>query len=887
MAPVAYARVMFLGPGGSGKSSLLDGLMDQPLRPAESTAVADVLDIKYHWVEAADAAEDAWRLMTEEDEVQELTSLYQSATKDEPESGKGASAEETIPITTATTLFSALDEQNAAQIQKHVRTRVVEKACQLKEELQQQQQVELQKQQEQLQQQQQMELQQLRQQPQMQRKQWRVKQVQQQQQQQEERLKKQQQLQKKRLNERQREKHLKKQQQLQEKHLKKQQQQLQERHSKKNQQLQKRALQSKPSKDPEVVMRIWDCGGQPIFLDILSAFLTSHTMFLLLFDASLPLADKWQESWRYKGCTYQGKKLNITFLQLMMQWMRLIHASLVAKNEVGTVAKKATYSENTTDRKEPISLPPCPRIMIVGTHGDKVSPMQTQQVLKDIDSSCRGKAFRDLVIDKLVINNTTAGRGKGGDPGYRRIRKSIHEFAHSLATPTPVAWVSFRKVLQKAAIDSPVLSYERVITIAKACEIPRSKVPNVLHFYHQLGVFLHYAKIESLSTTIIAEPQWLMKQLSKLLMPEWYYPRPQRLATLWEWLEEKGVMLEPLYQDMWWDCGLEKGAQALVDLLVHFDLVAEISRTPREMERYEGCKYFVPCMLKNHSQEDPDQNTETLTGQPVEFVQKAATLHILFNTGYIPPGFFVRLAARITKSERCTPIFERGIYRNSITFRYGEADRVTITESKSLISVHVDFIRVVKRPHSIARFAESCLSFRRELYSMCREVLLWLPSIELDFAFKCKCSGDAGKPFAIFLDGLNRDTKMFCLHDREHQLDAEHKYWLPPAQYTLQVCINCALGTVLVQYIIPYSYTLQPGVEDGEPTKSEMENVVKEVKIRGGRGDLAREMEMEYDPKEKSPEYVMISNWVMYEKGTRYKLAEHLREAGLTPVSTM
>ena len=44
---------------------------------------------------------------------------------------------------------------------------------------------------------------------------------------------------------------------------------------------------------------------------------------------------------------------------------------------------------------------------------------------------------------------------------------------------------------------------------------------------------------------------------------------------------------------------------------------------------------------------------------------------------------------------------------------------------------------------------------------------------------------------------------------------------------------------------------------------------------------------MECDPEETSPEYAMISDWVMYEKGTRYKLAEHLREAGLTRVSTM
>ena len=54
---------------------------------------------------------------------------------------------------------------------------------------------------------------------------------------------------------------------------------------------------------------------------------------------------------------------------------------------------------------------------------------------------------------------------------------------------------------------------------------------------------------------------------------------------------------------------------------------------------------------------------------------------------------------------------------------------------------------------------------------------------------------------------------------------------------------------------------------------------------------MAREMEMEYSleagPKQHtSLEYTLISDWVIYEKGTRYKLAEHLRGAGLTNVST-
>ena len=44
---VAYARVMLVGPGGVGKSSLLNGLMNQPLSiTANSTQLADTSSLK-------------------------------------------------------------------------------------------------------------------------------------------------------------------------------------------------------------------------------------------------------------------------------------------------------------------------------------------------------------------------------------------------------------------------------------------------------------------------------------------------------------------------------------------------------------------------------------------------------------------------------------------------------------------------------------------------------------------------------------------------------------------------------------------------------------------------------------------------------------------------
>ena len=128
---------MFLGPGGSGKSRLLDGLMDQPLHPDESTPLADVMNIMCHWVEAADAAEDTWRLMTQEDEVQELTSLCRLAVKEELKRPQDASAGVNTPVHPVSASLSDQDAQKAAQIQKDVSGNIVQEAWEMWWELQQ------------------------------------------------------------------------------------------------------------------------------------------------------------------------------------------------------------------------------------------------------------------------------------------------------------------------------------------------------------------------------------------------------------------------------------------------------------------------------------------------------------------------------------------------------------------------------------------------------------------------------------------------------------------------------------------------------------------------------------------------------------------------------
>ena len=663
---------MFLGAGGSGKSSVLDGLMNKPIRTAESTALADTLNIWYHWVEAADAAEDAWKCTDEEDELEQLALLSHQAVAINEEGLQPNLENAAINLHDGVT--DPKYSQLATQSQNEITQEVVQRA-------------------------------------------------------------------------------------------------------------QQQGRGSHSDKDREVILRIWDCGGQQVFLDILSAFLTPRTMFIQVFNASQPLNSNYVESWRHKGHTYAGKEQDFTVLQLMMQWMQLIHVSLVEKKE-GTLTNEDSQ-DGVPASKQQKCLPDFPKIMIVGTHGDQIKSKEEElQVLSELESSCKGKAFNEIILNQIiVVDNTKAGKGKDEDPGYKEVRKEVSKFANSLCTRTPIAWVSFRKVLKKCVGSTPILSYEQIVSIAKECGIPESVVPSVLHFYHEMGVFLHYISIKSLSQTVIVEPQWLIQQLCKLLMPEWYSCRPDGTKNLWQYLHKYGILVEPLYKKLWDDCGLTGKGQAIVDLLDHFDLAKKILSVPKEVRRF-GQTYFIPCMLKNLSQEDIQAKKK----EHLQYaIKQAATLHIMFTTKYVPPGFFVRLAAHLINSQNCKPLFESGTSRNCISFYYNEFDRVIISESISGLSIQADMMRVAKHTPLLNHFSDSCLAFRNELSTICNDVLRWLRSVEFDFAFKCSCSRTNVEHFAVINDKMHQLSHVPCCEGGVCEIKSKHKLWLQEAPLTPQV----------------------------------------------------------------------------------------------------
>ena len=74
-------------------------------------------------------------------------------------------------------------------------------------------------------------------------------------------------------------------------------------------------------------------------LDILSAFLTTRTIFIQVFDASKPLMSKYVETWRHEGHTYPEKKARYHNSSALIKWMQYFRTSVVEKKE-GTPANE-------------------------------------------------------------------------------------------------------------------------------------------------------------------------------------------------------------------------------------------------------------------------------------------------------------------------------------------------------------------------------------------------------------------------------------------------------------------------------------------------------------------------------------------------------------------
>ena len=792
MVRSAYARVMFVGPGGVGKSSLLRGLMNKPLLEASSTQLADTVTVKpatKKWASASEDPTSFWREVTDNDEIMELVGLVILVAKVsacQSDSSRFVSQEATglnifsMRFDSYSVETAASDQEKVSKDNLSIQQKIIDDILAQVVEI-----------------------------------------------------------------------------------------------AKKN----PNAL----APENEVLLLCWDCGGQSVFLDILPAFLTPRTMFFLFYDARR-LTDSCVIRSFHKGKMIDCQEQRATTAEMLLEWMASIHAMLVP----------ITPEE---------SVPKYPRIIPIGTHGDDPN-VNKGKIIDQLNSECEGKAFVPLLKKCIIVDNTTAGRGENEDTAFRSIRKEVHEFAcKDLVVETPVAWVLFRRVFQKVTkeLNSPIVSYQTVKDIATACSIPLTAISTMVKFYHDLALFFHYNEVPSLRDYVIADPQWLIRQFAKIMAPKGFaklWKVPQFLddevwkghESLWKKLWESGILVQSLYEEVWKDCELP--SQSLVDLLVHFLLAAPICKASRVIN-LQGKEYFISSVLPAFKSRSNNPSVEH------EIVKRTAPLHLIFNTFYVPPGFFCRLVTTLLNTSHFQVAFSEGVYRDRIIMLYGELnheiDEIILEKYKS--SIQVEIIRTRDRHQGGKPFSITCHEVLNIINNCFPEILHWLKGIEISYAFICEhCLKGQQSDNQHFIRISLNSTDMLCQEVRCDKkkfarLTTSHKYWLKICEdkHMVRHMIGFMSNSVCVVTIILFQGT--PVIE---PTDFELWKIGTTVETRGKVKELVETLEMNYIPEAltigPNPAYTVLFIWSREMKmrkffNIRLNLVHHLATIGMHDVA--
>ena len=487
-------------------------------------------------------------------------------------------------------------------------------------------------------------------------------------------------------------------------------------------------------------------------------------MFLLLFDASKNFRERWQSRQNAPdGEVLFGEVVNESTSNLMAKWMSMIHSHLVKHNKEGN---------------------PSPSLYCIGTRGDKLIGKKRKALKWQMKSLYNKREFSDIIRDVLIVDNTTSGKGREEDPSITRLREAIGAFLKSkvIVKTTPVNWVLFRKVLQE--LKQNVISKDDAIAIGAECHIPAGDVPDVLMFYHELGALLYYPHIRGLENKVILSPKWFVETIGKVFTLEGY-EKGWSGSKKWSLLQENGILVEPQYRDVW-ENDDDIDPQEMIELLVRFRLIA-----PVETKLYDSRvkQYFLPAVLPGYTG-NPNE-------APTGYKLRASPVHITFSTGYVPPGFFTRLATTVATQSNVKPNYEN-IYRNRIILSHGHPfDDIILTDL--YYAIQVDVLRYVPEGSHPVPFKTVCQDVLKLLDECCQQVEETLhgyhgqcidqSSRQVQYVCQCHHSDDVHYIVIADVDKQTNYDHIHCQKERKtRSLNRNESIWFKESKSNLYYC---------------------------------------------------------------------------------------------------
>ena len=439
-----------------------------------------------------------------------------------------------------------------------------------------------------------------------------------------------------------------------------------------------------------------DTGGQLEFQELLPALVSGPSVFFLVFRLDQDLNQRFTVEYRHprKGCTkpYESSYTVIEFL---------LHT-------LASIASMGSYVYKGVQKKQ---VPLKPKVFFVGTHKDKVSKEEIEQIDCDLLQKIKHTDYYKSGIIEfgsekhliIPVNNLSPD-----DSDAQLVRCAVERIRDqgTFDVSAPPQWLIFSLVLRK--LKESVVTYDECLVVAKQCGIDTlDELNDALGFLSaKVGLIRYFQGAhvdEDLQKIVIQDSQVLFDRITNLIMATFTFQNAA--PARWKEFKEKGIFSRAIFAEI----SSREGKNLLtpsrlLKLLQHLHIIAPIQ------EMSDDVKYFIPCILAHAATVNPKLSVWSC---PMANDSNAPTLLACFSCGYCPRGLFCALVVYLlNKSKSPWKLNEcKGIFRNQISFSVGSYNYVSLTVSSTLKFIEVNCTPSQVTPRT-SDFATVCREVR-------------------------------------------------------------------------------------------------------------------------------------------------------------------------------
>ncbi|XP_052819911.1 uncharacterized protein LOC128245722 [Mya arenaria] len=345
----------------------------------------------------------------------------------------------------------------------------------------------------------------------------------------------------------------------------------------------------------QVYVSFWDFAGQSTYYSTHQAFLSPRAVYLVLFDLSKPLELNLFDSLSFRT----GGSKKCTVKESLQFWTSSISA----------------FTSDESNGRAPIVL--------VGTHGDKISDEDAQKKFKEVRAAINMER-----VECLKIDNTLNAEYSPSD--LEDLRNTLLELGLGISDEwVPAKWLDLEDALHQQKVGGKhVLNFEELQKINRDIDFPLENdecLKSFLDHLHCRGQLMYFP--ENLPhDLVILNPVVLAKFLNALMRFD--HAEKQKTTNV-DATNMNGIVSEEFISQtagiLFEKEKIVANVEALKKMLINLKIMLSFTQ-----EELGGTKYILPSLLS-------DKAPITSSKPPKE---KAPKIKIGFQKSFLPPGFY-------------------------------------------------------------------------------------------------------------------------------------------------------------------------------------------------------------------------------------------------------